>query len=62
LTDRRGRDCPRPATVFEGDILYPESTADSAKNNVDDNRHVVFTEDGQIRVQTVKYTSKPQAE
>jgi ketosteroid isomerase-like protein len=49
-----------PATVFEGDILYLEWTADSAKNKVDDGTDTfVFTEDGQIRVQTVKYTPKP---
>ncbi|HSJ45707.1 MAG TPA: nuclear transport factor 2 family protein [Euzebyales bacterium] len=49
-----------PATVFEGDILYLEWTADSAKNKVDDGTDTfVFTDDGQIRVQTVKYTPKP---
>lgn len=49
-----------PATVFEGDILYLEWTADSAKDKVDDGTDTyVFTDDGQIRVQTVKYTPKP---
>jgi predicted SnoaL-like aldol condensation-catalyzing enzyme len=46
-----------PATVFEDDILYLEWTADSAKNRVTDGTDTfVFTDDGQIRVQTVKYT------
>lgn len=49
-----------PAKVFEGDILYLEWKADSARNRVDDGTDTfVFTEDGQIRVQTVKYTPKP---
>lgn len=49
-----------PTTVFEGDILYLEWTADSPKNQVDDGTDTfVFTDDGQIRVQTVKYTPKP---
>lgn len=49
-----------PAQIFEGDILYLEWTADSAKNQVDDGTDtIVFTEEGQIRVQTVKYTPKP---
>lgn len=44
-------------TVFEGDILYLEWTADSAKNRVQDGTDTfVFTPDGQIRVQTVMYT------
>lgn len=48
-----------PTKVFEGDILYLEWTADSAENRVDDGTDTfVFTEDGQIRVQTVKYTPR----
>ena len=46
--------------VFECDILYLEWTADSAKNTVEDGTDTfVFTGDGQIRVQTVKYTPQP---
>jgi ketosteroid isomerase-like protein len=49
-----------PRTVFEGDILYLEWTADSAENRIEDGTDTfVFTEDGQIRVQTVKYTPQP---
>lgn len=49
-----------PTKAFEGDILYLEWTADSAENRVEDGTDTfVFTEDGQIRVQTVKYTPQP---
>lgn len=49
-----------PAVVFEGDILYLEWTVDSAENKVEDGTDTfVFTGDGQIRVQTVKYTPQP---
>lgn len=49
-----------PTTVFEGDILYLEWTADSPENQVDDGTDTfVFTDDGQIRVQTAKYTPRP---
>ena len=49
-----------PAQIFEGDILYLEWTADSPQNHVDDGTDTfVFTEENQIRVQTVKYTPKP---
>jgi ketosteroid isomerase-like protein len=49
-----------PTVVFEDDILYLEWTADSAKNRVEDGTDTfVFTEDGQIRVQTVMYTPQP---
>ncbi|HEX2028974.1 MAG TPA: nuclear transport factor 2 family protein [Nitriliruptorales bacterium] len=48
-----------PTQVFEGDILYLEWTADSTENRVDDGTDTfVFTENGQIRVQTVKYTPR----
>jgi ketosteroid isomerase-like protein len=51
-----------PKTVFEGDILYLEWTADSAKNRVTDGTDTfVFADDGQIRVQTVKYTPQPKS-
>lgn len=49
-----------PAKVFAGDILYLEWTADSDENLIEDGTDTfVFDEDGQIRVQTVKYTAQP---
>jgi ketosteroid isomerase-like protein len=49
-----------PKVVFEDDILYLEWTADSAKNRIGDGTDTfVFTQDGQIRVQTVMYTAQP---
>lgn len=49
-----------PKKVFEDDILYLEWTADSDENLVEDGTDTfVFTQDGQIRVQTVKYTPQP---
>jgi len=49
-----------PQQVYEDDILYLEWTADSPKNRVEDGTDTfVFTEEGQIRVQTVMYTPRP---
>lgn len=46
--------------MFQDDILYLEWTADSAKNRVEDGTDTfLFSEDGQIRVQTVMYTPQP---
>ncbi|MDX1620759.1 MAG: nuclear transport factor 2 family protein [Nitriliruptorales bacterium] len=48
-----------PKKVFEDDILYLEWTADSEENLVEDGTDTfVFTDDGQIRVQTVMYTAQ----
>lgn len=51
-----------PSVVFEDDILYLEWTADSPRNLVEDGTDTfVFTQNGQIRVQTVMYTAKPKS-
>ncbi|MCA1844230.1 MAG: nuclear transport factor 2 family protein [Actinobacteria bacterium] len=46
-----------PTTVFEGDILFIEWSAHSSDSYADDGIDTfVFDDDGQIRVQTVRYT------
>lgn len=51
-----------PTQIFEEDILFIEWSADSAKNQIDDGVDTfVFTEDGQIRVQTLRYTPRPKS-
>jgi ketosteroid isomerase-like protein len=46
-----------PTQIFEGDILFLEWTAESEKTKVEDGIDTfVFRDDGQIRVQTVRYT------
>lgn len=46
-----------PTAIFEGDILFIEWTADAGSTRVEDGIDTfVFNQDGQIRVQTVRYT------
>lgn len=42
--------------LYEGDILFLEWAADSANTRVDDGIDTFVFRDGQIRVQTVRYT------
>ncbi len=49
-----------PTQIFEEGILFIEWSADSAKNEIDDGVDTfVFDEEGQIRVQTLRYTPRP---
>lgn len=49
-----------PTQIFEENILLIEWSADSAKNVIEDGVDTfVFTEDGQIRRQTLRYTPGP---
>lgn len=45
-----------PTQIFEGDILLLEWTAESTSTRVDDGIDTFVFRDGQIRVQTVRYT------
>jgi hypothetical protein len=45
-----------PTTTFEGDVLFLEWTATSAATKVEDGIDTFVFRDGQIVVQTVRYT------
>ena len=45
-----------PTQIYDGDALFLEWTADSARTKVDDGIDTFVFADGQIRLQTVRYT------
>lgn len=45
-----------PTQIYEGDVLFLEWTADSAQTRVDDGIDTFVFADGEIRLQTVRYT------
>jgi len=45
-----------PTEIYEGDVLFLEWTADSARTKVEDGIDTFVFRDGFIRVQTVRYT------
>jgi len=45
-----------PTQLYDNDILFLEWTADSAATHVDDGIDTFVFRDGQIRVQTVRYS------
>jgi len=45
-----------PTQTYEGDVLFLEWTADSARTKVEDGIDTFVFRDGLIRVQTVRYT------
>jgi hypothetical protein len=48
-----------PTMVFAEDVMYLEWKAQSAERHVDDGIDTFVFSDGQIRVQTVRYTLSP---
>jgi ketosteroid isomerase-like protein len=45
--------------IYEGDVLFLEWAADSAKNRVEDGIDTFIFGDGLIRLQTVRYSLQP---
>jgi ketosteroid isomerase-like protein len=45
-----------PTQIYEGDVLFLEWTADSARTKVEDGIDTFVFRDGLIQVQTVRYT------
>jgi uncharacterized protein (TIGR02246 family) len=45
-----------PTQIYDGDVLFLEWTADAGATRVDDGIDTFVFRDGQIRVQTVRYT------
>ncbi|MGO9887842.1 MAG: nuclear transport factor 2 family protein [Solirubrobacteraceae bacterium] len=57
LSDLPSAEWEVPTTIFEGDVLFIEWKAVSESTMADDGVDTfVFRDDGQIRVQTVRYT------
>ena len=57
LSDLPSAEWDVPTQIFEGDVLFIEWNAVSEKTKADDGIDTfVFRDDGQIRVQTVRYT------
>jgi ketosteroid isomerase-like protein len=45
-----------PTQIYEGDVLFLEWTADAAQTRVDDGIDTFVFSNGEIRVQTLRYT------
>jgi len=45
-----------PTQIYEGDVLFIEWTADAEKTRVEDGIDTFIFRDGQIRLQTVRYS------
>ena len=56
LADLPNADWALKTQIYEGDVLFLEWTADSAKTRVEDGIDTFVFRDGSIQVQTVRYT------
>ena len=56
LADVPNADWTLPTQIYEGDALFLEWTATSAATKVEDGIDTFIFRDGQIRLQTVRYT------
>jgi ketosteroid isomerase-like protein len=59
LSDLPSAEWQVPTTIFEGDVLFIEWNAKSDKTQALDGIDTFVFRDGQIRVQTVRYTLTP---
>jgi ketosteroid isomerase-like protein len=59
LADVPNADWALPTQIYEGDVLFLEWTATSAATKVEDGIDTFVFRDGQIVVQTVRYTVQP---
>jgi ketosteroid isomerase-like protein len=50
-----------PTTIYEGDVMFLEWTADAAQTRVEDGIDTFVFRDGLIRAQTVRYTPQPKS-
>jgi ketosteroid isomerase-like protein len=48
-----------PTQIFEGDVLFIEWTAKAASSRIDDGVDTFIFRDGEIVLQTVRYTAQP---
>ena len=56
LADVPNADWALPTQIYEGDVLFLEWTATAASAKVEDGIDTFVFRDGQIRLQTVRYT------
>jgi ketosteroid isomerase-like protein len=56
LADVPNADWTLKTQIYEGDVLFLEWAADAAQTRADDGIDTFVFHDGQIRVQTVRYT------
>jgi ketosteroid isomerase-like protein len=56
LADVPNADWEVPTQIYEGDVLFIEWKADAQKTRVEDGIDTFIFRDGQIRVQTVRYS------
>jgi len=56
LADVPNADWTLPTQIYEGDVLFLEWTATSASTKVEDGIDTFIFRDGEIRLQTVRYT------
>ena len=56
LADVPNADWALPTQIYEGDVLFLEWTATAAATKVEDGIDTFIFRDGQIRLQTVRYT------
>src|SRR5690242_10934434 len=56
LADVPNADWALPTQIYDGDVLFLEWTATSAETKVEDGIDTFIFRDGQIRLQTVRYT------
>jgi ketosteroid isomerase-like protein len=57
LADVPEADWDVPTQIFEGDLLFIEWSADSARTRVEDGIDTFVFRDGLIRAQTIRYTA-----
>ena len=56
LADVPNADWTLPTQIYDGDVLFLEWTATSASTKVEDGIDTFIFRDGEIRLQTVRYT------
>ena len=59
LADVPNADWALPTQIYDGDVLFLEWTATAAATKVEDRVDTFLFGDGDIRVQTVRYTVQP---
>ena len=62
LADVPNADWALPTQIYDGDVLFLEWTATAAATKVEDGIDTFIFRDGQIRLQTVRYTCSTRAE
>ena len=59
IADVPNADWTLPTQIYDGDVLFLEWTATAAATKVEDGVDTFIIQDGQIMLQTVRYTVQP---